>query len=488
MNARSFIAVFVVYVSLAISCTLDPVADFNRDNPLDPESSSYQGYPTVNQLSDVEVVWPEDESESAFVPLLTVSELLGATAYDFAIDTNRYDLIGAPDYTAAGLTSGGQPSNTLDLWAEVDASEGLPAGTYYWQAAVTDGSGTTGAALSGGRFTIVDVITDSDVLPAHDDAIADTSPELSWPAITGAGSYEVQTATIAADLGTGAGTEVTELVTGLSYEWPSASAVELGDSIYWRVRGVDENSREYTHWYGDFTIPVTAWDSISWGPLPSDGGTTTSRFPVIDWSDISDAVTYSIVTGLSAAELNTATPVTVAVSEYPYPYYVRDSDTVWWRVKAVNADARESAWSSDFSFDYQPVYNFDNGVMPSEFSGNWFVTTSDSYSGSYSATHPNIGDSQSSSMYLIVTIPADGSLSVSFYHRESTESNWDFLNFYNGSSRLGYWSGSRAWASASFNITGTPGQTVTLQWKYSKDGSVSSGSDSVWVDDIRIED
>jgi len=43
------------------------------------------------------------------------------------------------------------------------------------------------------------------------------------------------------------------------------------------------------------------------------------------------------------------------------------------------------------------------------------------------------------------------------------------------------WSGTQNWAQVSFPVTAG---TRTFKWTYSKDGSLSSGSDTAWIDDI----
>ena len=78
----------------------------------------------------------------------------------------------------------------------------------------------------------------------------------------------------------------------------------------------------------------------------------------------------------------------------------------------------------------------------------------------------------------------------SFRYSVSSESSFDYLLFcidntfcsrYSGYSNQ--WSGTVNNAQHNFNI---PANAQTLTWKYTKDGSVNSGSDTAWVDDIVI--
>ena len=70
---------------------------------------------------------------------------------------------------------------------------------------------------------------------------------------------------------------------------------------------------------------------------------------------------------------------------------------------------------------------------------------------------------------------------VSFYLKVSSESNYDKLHFKVDGEERNEWSGEIAWTMATYALT--PG-THELRWEYTKDVSVSSGSDCAWIDDI----
>jgi len=101
--------------------------------------------------------------------------------------------------------------------------------------------------------------------------------------------------------------------------------------------------------------------------------------------------------------------------------------------------------------------------------------------GMFSAHNGDINDSQTSSMSLTALFGAAGT--VSFWHRESTESSFDYLRFFVDGVELVQWSGTNA---AAMYMTNVAGGMHTFEWRYSKDGSLSSGSDTVWVDDIAL--
>jgi parallel beta-helix repeat protein len=105
-------------------------------------------------------------------------------------------------------------------------------------------------------------------------------------------------------------------------------------------------------------------------------------------------------------------------------------------------------------------------------------------SGRRSAKAGTILDSQESNLTLSQSVPAGGG-NISFAFRVSSESGADFLRFYIDGFLNASYSGEIAWQTARFNITAGD---HNFTWRYVKDGSVSSGSDTAWADDVRITD
>ena len=112
---------------------------------------------------------------------------------------------------------------------------------------------------------------------------------------------------------------------------------------------------------------------------------------------------------------------------------------------------------------------------------NWVIVSENPNTGTYCAKSGTIGSNQQSDLILTTEIHADGE--VSFYRKVSSESNWDKLFFYIDNQEKGNWSGDVAWSQLSFHVTAG---THTFKWSYQKDGSVNSGSDCAWVDDIQF--
>ncbi len=138
-------------------------------------------------------------------------------------------------------------------------------------------------------------------------------------------------------------------------------------------------------------------------------------------------------------------------------------------------------------------YDFESGSLaPPEWSlagtSNWAIRADTRLGGAQLAKAGTISHNQESRMTLDVSqIPA---ATGTFQYSVSSEGSFDYLLFCidnTGCSRYsGYnyrWSGTVNNGQQAFTI---PATAQTLTWKYVKDGSVNSGSDTAWVDDIVI--
>lgn len=138
-------------------------------------------------------------------------------------------------------------------------------------------------------------------------------------------------------------------------------------------------------------------------------------------------------------------------------------------------------------------YDFESGTLgPPDWTlagtSNWAIRADTRLGGAQLAKAGTISHNQESRMTLDVSqIPA---ATGTFRYSVSSEGSFDYLLFCidnTGCSRYsGYnyrWSGTVNNGQQAFSI---PATAQTLTWKYVKDGSVNSGSDTAWVDDIVI--
>jgi hypothetical protein len=110
----------------------------------------------------------------------------------------------------------------------------------------------------------------------------------------------------------------------------------------------------------------------------------------------------------------------------------------------------------------------------------WFGQSGLSHDNVDAARSGWITHSQSTSMSTTV----DGPASVSFIWKVSSQLNFDFLRVYvDDLDQGGAISGDEDWVQRTITI---PEGTHTVRWTYSKDGSVSSGDDAGYVDQVVV--
>ncbi len=129
-----------------------------------------------------------------------------------------------------------------------------------------------------------------------------------------------------------------------------------------------------------------------------------------------------------------------------------------------------------------PFEDFETGDFSAfdwQFGGSldWTINTN-AYQGVYCARSGAIGHSQTTEMSVTMDVSSG---QISFYRKVSSESSYDFLQFYIDGSMQGQWSGQMDWSQESFSVTTG---THTFKWVYDKDTNTTGGSDCVWVDNI----
>lgn len=109
----------------------------------------------------------------------------------------------------------------------------------------------------------------------------------------------------------------------------------------------------------------------------------------------------------------------------------------------------------------------------------WTISSIQPYEGLYSAKSGSIGNNQSSTLSITMTITANDT--ISFYKKVSSEDDYDFLEFYVDGSLKGSWSGEIDWSREAYYVTAG---VRTFKWVYSKDVYYSTGNDCAWIDYI----
>lgn len=119
--------------------------------------------------------------------------------------------------------------------------------------------------------------------------------------------------------------------------------------------------------------------------------------------------------------------------------------------------------------------------FPWNFGGNanWTLTNVLPYEGLYCAKSGTIGSSSSTILQINYNVANNDS--ISFYRKVSSESGYDFLNFWIDGTTAESWSGNISWSKVKYPVTQGP---HIFKWEYTKDGSATGGSDCAWIDYI----
>ncbi|HPF36674.1 MAG TPA: S8 family serine peptidase [Candidatus Krumholzibacteria bacterium] len=255
--------------------------------------------------------------------------------------------------------------------------------------------------------------------------------------------------------------------------------------------------------YYRFMLPQGTWnfDYSAFGYLPGsqslavvEDGTTNGDFTLSlapqavvsghitlwDGATADMAVVQALGTPLAPVSSDAAGDYSISVPlGGTYTFLARQNGYAGARVTAeVTGDM-----TIDFFLDELRHEDFESGdftVYPWEFSGTapWTITDVDPFEGDYCARSGVITHNETSTMSVDLDLN-DGVFS--FWYKVSSESGYDFLEFYMDGVLMNEWSGVVPWTRAEYPVAAGP---HTLTWTYSKDGSVSSNDDAVYVDFI----
>ncbi len=160
------------------------------------------------------------------------------------------------------------------------------------------------------------------------------------------------------------------------------------------------------------------------------------------------------------------------------------STTYAYQVRAYDNIGNNSGYSNTASATTQVAPTIggtvDNTALTWTTGGNanWFGQTAVSFFGGDAVQSGLISDNQTSWVETTVTGPR----TLTFYWKVSSELGWDFLRFYvGGVEQSGRISGAVDWIQKTYSIASG---SHTLRWAYTKDGSVNSGSDAGWLDQV----
>jgi subtilisin family serine protease len=110
----------------------------------------------------------------------------------------------------------------------------------------------------------------------------------------------------------------------------------------------------------------------------------------------------------------------------------------------------------------------------------WSIQSNQVSLGGFAARSGSISNNQSSSLFLTTNTPAGIG---SFDYKVSSETNWDWLEFYVNGVLNDRWSGEVGWQTRLFTL---PAGLNMLEWRYVKDFSLSFGLDAAFIDNVDL--
>lgn len=122
--------------------------------------------------------------------------------------------------------------------------------------------------------------------------------------------------------------------------------------------------------------------------------------------------------------------------------------------------------------------DFSQGSFTLYGQSNWQVTSENASTGTYSAESPYLNDNQTSTLSYQANTSQG---SISFDRAVSSEEGFDNLTFYIDDVVIASWSGEKPFHTVVYPISDGRHE---FRWTYEKDGSVSSGLDRAWIDNI----
>ena len=236
--------------------------------------------------------------------------------------------------------------------------------------------------------------------------------------------------------------------------------VEFGDQLPPNTIVVTSPNGGGIFYHGN-TATVT-WDSNTSGDVKIELLKSGVPHAVLSASESNDGIySWTVSAGLPAG-----TDYTLKISSVANPSYWDSSDADF-EIKAQLT--LEEALDA-------PLLTWTTGG-----NSNWIPQITTTHDGMDAAQSGPMTDSQSN----YVQTPVTGPGTLTFWWKISSEGSYDFLRFYvdgvEQAGSLAKISGEVAWVQKTATITSG---SHTLKWAYTKDYSVSSGSDAAWVDQV----
>ncbi len=226
------------------------------------------------------------------------------------------------------------------------------------------------------------------------------------------------------------------------------------------VQSVSQNSDGSLHFSG------TMFNGLSVGASYGDDEQQDSNFPIIRFTDGNGVVRYGRTYNWSSTGVQTGTNVVTTECTLPAGASLQD------KVEVVANGIASPQISYPIALDSPGLTWTSIGNVV------WGIQTSVTHDGVDATRSGAINNSDGS----VLTTTVSGPGVLTFWWKVSSETNFDFARFYLDSFESApAISGEVNWQQLTFNLSAGP---HTLAWAYVKDGSLSTGSDAAWLDQV----
>ncbi len=317
---------------LLLLCACSPFGDL--DNPVDPEAPNYQGFDTVADSNNINLVSPEDGLSFDFPPEFSWTPVDGAQQYHLQIaETSDFSsiLYEIDDCEQGSHLVSDMSCETGDIFWRVRAKKNDEWGVW----------------SSARMISLEDILYIGSVTPADTTDVDDTTPLLNWIPVSDASAYQVQVS----ETGEFSGSLLVDATDFNGSEYQLSVVLENKATYWWRARAkCAENV--WGAWGSPLIFTVDIDTELPSSPDPSDSTTIANTSTVFDWADIGWAEGYQIQicdTGDFVDPLIDDSGE-ISESDFQSDVVLSDNTSYWWRVRAKNLDGVWGSWGNTWQF------------------------------------------------------------------------------------------------------------------------------------------
>ena len=256
-------------------------------------------------------------------PTLTWKAVTGAAKYEVYRARSR-----SGEYIKYSTVTGTSYTNTSYI---------ENGNTYYYKVRALDANGTAGPWSDVVAVTCRLGLTAPTVTGGND---SQGRPTLKWDKVAGAAKYEVYRSY-------SQNGNYSKYSTQTSTGYTNSSYLTSGSTYYYKVRALDANGTA-----GPWSDVVAVTCRLGLSAPTVTGGNDSQGRPTLKWKAVSGAAKYEVYRARSK-DGDYIKYSTVTGTSYTNTSYIEDSNTYYYKVRALKSDGTAGAWSSVVSVTYK---------------------------------------------------------------------------------------------------------------------------------------